>query len=303
MPGPQDGTRQRYEPPWERGGRDTFRVRFDEDALAYERTRPVAPSYVFDELVERASLRPGASVLEIGPGTGQATRPLAERGLRIVALELGQHLAERARQNLAAVSDVEVLTTSYEAWDPSSARFEAVFACNSFHWVDPAVRLHKSAAVLGPSGHLIVLSTPWVIPEHADRFWWDVQDDYVAVGGERLDPAIMHPDRIEDLGPEVRASGLFYEPTISRHLFDVPFTADDYALNLSTQSGIKEFPPDAEVELISRIRRRILERGGKLTTHLLAVLLVARLRSDAAGAGSGRRNGAEVAGHGTRSNP
>jgi protein-L-isoaspartate O-methyltransferase len=126
-----------------------FRSTFDEDALAYDRARPVAPGYVFDDLVARGGSRPGSSVVEIGPGTGQATRPLAERGLRIVALELGPHLADRARQNLVRFADVELVTTSYEAWDPGSARFDAVFACNSFHWVDPAIRFHKSAAVEG----------------------------------------------------------------------------------------------------------------------------------------------------------
>jgi len=268
-------------PPWETSERDTFRVRFDEDAQAYDRSRPVAPSYVFDELLELAALHRGSAIVEVGPGTGQATRPLAERGLRILALEVGPHLAARARQNLAPFPDVEVVTTSYEAWDPGSARFGAVFACNSFHWVDPAVRFHKSATALRPGGHLIVLATPWVIPDDADRFWWDVQDDYVAVGGERIDPATKHPDRIEDLGPAERASELFEEPTIRRYRFDVAFTAEDYAVNLSTQSGIKEFPPDARAELISRIRRRVLARGGTVTAHLLAVLKVARLRNSA----------------------
>jgi SAM-dependent methyltransferase len=263
-------------PPWETSERETFRVTFDEDPDAYDRTRPVAPTYVFDDLVELAQLRAGASVVEIGPGTGQATRPLAERGLRIVALEIGPRLAARARQNLASFPDVEVVTTSYEAWDPGSERFAAVFACNSFHWIDPAVRFAKSAAVLAPGGHLVVLSTPWVIPDDADRFWWDIQDDYVAVGGERLDPATAHPDRVEDLGPVVRASGLFEDPTIRRYLFEVTFSADDYAVNLSTQSGTKEFPPDARAELVNRVRRRILDRGGMVTAHLLGVLLVAR---------------------------
>jgi SAM-dependent methyltransferase len=127
--------------------------------------------------------------------------PLAERGFRILALELGPHLAARARQNLASFADVEVLITSFEAWDPGSTCVDAVFACNSFHWVDPAVRLSKSAAVLRPDGHLIVLATPWVVPDHADRFWWEVQDDYAAIGSERLDPATQHPDRVADPGP------------------------------------------------------------------------------------------------------
>ena len=268
-----------HTPPWETSARESFRAAFDEDVEAYDRTRPVAPGYVFDDLVDLAGLHPGSSVLEIGPGTGQATRPLAERGLRIVALELGPQLAERARQNVAAFPDTQVLTTSFEAWDPGSTRFDAVFACNSFHWIDPATRFQKSAAVLRPGGHLIVLATPWTIPPDADRFWWDVQDDYVAVGGERLDPATQHPDRIGDIGPDLRAAGLFEEPTIRRYPFDVTFTADDYAANLSTQSGPREFPPAARTELISRIRRRVVEAGGTVKAHLLAVLVVATKRS------------------------
>lgn len=178
-------------PPWETSERDTFRVTFDEDVEAYDRTRPVAPRYVFDDLVELAGVHPGSSVVEVGPGTGQASRPLAERRLQIVALELGPRLAARARRNLSAFAEVEVVATSYEAWDPGSARFDAVFACNSFHWVDPAIRFHKSGAVLRPGGHLIVLATPWVIPADADRFWWDVQDGYfaVAAGGSTRRPS------------------------------------------------------------------------------------------------------------------
>ena len=266
-------------PLWETAERDLFRATFNDDADAYDRSRPVAPSHVFDDLVELAGLRSGSDVLEIGPGTGQATRPLTERGLTIVALELGPELAARARQNLGSHAAVEVVTTSFEAWDPGAARFDAVFACNSFHWVSPEIRFRKSASVLRPGGHLVVLATPWVTPDNADRFWWDVQDDYEAVGGNRSDPATMHPDRIGDLGPAVRASGFFEEPTLRRYRFDVTFTADDYAVNLSTQSGIKALRADAQAELIDRIKMRILERGGTVTAHLLAMLTVARVRS------------------------
>ena len=265
-------------PPWETNERAAVRVTFDEDAEAYDRSRPLAPDEVFDDVVESAGLHPGSSVLEIGPGTGQATRPLAERGLRVVALELGPRLAALARQNLARFLDVEVVTGAFEAWDPGTARFDAVFACNSFHWIDPEIRFHKSARILGRGGHLVVLSTPWVIPDHADRFWWDVLDDYEAAGEERVDPASKHPDQVGDIGPALRASGLFHEPTIRRYPFDVTFTADDYALNLATQSGIKRIPPEARARHISSIKRRVVDRGGTVTAHLLAVLTVARVR-------------------------
>ncbi|HWM20539.1 MAG TPA: methyltransferase domain-containing protein [Ilumatobacteraceae bacterium] len=157
--------------PWETGQRDAFRGRFGEDPDAYDRTRPVAPGAVFDDIVRRAGLQPGSTIVEIGPGTGQATRPLAERGLRVVALEVDPRLAARAGQNLAGFPDVSVIATSFEAWEPDDVTFDVVFACNSFHWVAPDIRFLKAAAVLNPHGHLVVVSTPVVVPADADHFW------------------------------------------------------------------------------------------------------------------------------------
>src|SRR4029079_10585510 len=230
--GPEDVSTDRdVTPPWESDQRGVLRATFDEDAEGYDRSRPVAPAEVFDEVMRRASLSAGSTVVEIGPGTGQATRQLAARGLQVVAVELGPHLAERARGNLAAFPNVRVVTASFESWDPGAARFDTVFACNSFHWIDRDVRFVKAATVLRPGGHLVVLATPWVVPETAERFWGEVQDDWDAVGA-RFDPSTMHPDLVtDDFGRAVRASGGFDEPTTTRRLFEVTFTAEGYATN------------------------------------------------------------------------
>jgi SAM-dependent methyltransferase len=261
--------------PWETDQREAFRVMFGDDPDAYERTRPVVPETVIDDIVQFARLDVDSTVVEIGPGTGQATRCLAARGLRVLALEIDPRLADRASQNLEGCAHVSVQTTSFEAWDPGVARFDVVFACNSFHWVDSDVRFVKAAAVLSPHGHLAVVSTPVVVPEDASRFWWDVQDDWVAVGADRLDPAMKHPDMVDDLGPTVRSSGLFHEPRVRRHRFDLSLSADEYATNLSTQSGVKGLPPAARAELLERVRRRVEAQRGAVTVHHLAVLTMA----------------------------
>ena len=61
----------------------------------------------------------------------------------------------------------------------------------------------------------------------------------------------MHPDLIRDLAPAVRASGVFEEPTITCRLFEIAFTADGYATNLSTQSGVKKLPENARADLVA----------------------------------------------------
>jgi SAM-dependent methyltransferase len=95
-----------------------LRVGFDDDAEVYERTRPVCPPELFADLIRLARLAPGDRVLEIAPGTGQATVPLAERGLAVTAVELGPALAAAARRRLARFPAVEVVTRSFEDWQP-----------------------------------------------------------------------------------------------------------------------------------------------------------------------------------------
>jgi hypothetical protein len=55
-----------WSPPWERSDRDAYRLTFDEDEEAYDRTRPVAPERVFDDILGLAGLQAGSSIGEIG---------------------------------------------------------------------------------------------------------------------------------------------------------------------------------------------------------------------------------------------
>lgn len=128
-----------------------LRAGFDLAADLYDRTRPVCPAALFDDLIRLTELGPGDPVLEIGCGTGQATLPLAERGLRVTAVELGAELAGLARKKLAGFPTVTVATSSFEAWSPDASPYSAVVAVNSLHWLDPELRYAKPAQVLNPA--------------------------------------------------------------------------------------------------------------------------------------------------------
>jgi cyclopropane fatty-acyl-phospholipid synthase-like methyltransferase len=108
-------------------GQDYVRLRetFNEDAEQYDRARPRYPDQMFDDLAA-AGVAPGARVLEIGCGTGQATVPLAKRGYRVVAVELGPDMAAVARRNLAGFDSVEVLTAAFEDWPLPAEPFDVV---------------------------------------------------------------------------------------------------------------------------------------------------------------------------------
>jgi 2-polyprenyl-3-methyl-5-hydroxy-6-metoxy-1,4-benzoquinol methylase len=71
---------------------------FDTIAAEYDRHRPTYPGELIDHACRAGGLAPGDRVLEIGCGTGQLTRSLAERGLSVTAVEPGANLVALARR-------------------------------------------------------------------------------------------------------------------------------------------------------------------------------------------------------------
>jgi hypothetical protein len=60
--------------------RQQARTIYGRDAQGYDAGRPDYPAEVYEILAARCGLRAGASVVEIGPGTGLVTRRLAGGG-------------------------------------------------------------------------------------------------------------------------------------------------------------------------------------------------------------------------------
>ena len=131
---------------------------FDEVAEDYDRHRPSYPDALVDRACEGAGLGPRAAVLEIGCGTGQLTRSLLARGLRVTAVEPGAQLIARARAQLDGVGDVRFINARLEDALLPAARYSAVFSASAIHWVDPDISWRKAADALVDGGSLALLS-------------------------------------------------------------------------------------------------------------------------------------------------
>lgn len=260
--------------------RRQLRRTFEEVPEAYERARPVYPPQVFDDLIRLADLPEHARLLEIGPGTGQATLPLAKRGYEIVGIELGEGLATRARAKLANFANVKIINADFETWQAIDRRFDAIVAFTAFHWIDPETRYRKSAALLKPRGALAVIATKHVLPKGGDRFWVDVQEDYEAVVPDEASTkagAPGPPEAVGDLNAEIAASGLFRNVATRRYQWDVTYTADEYIAVLDTYSGHRSLEPAKRIQLYERIHKRIESRPEPTVAKTyLATLNVAR---------------------------
>ena len=130
---------------------------FNEVAVEYDRNRPTYPDVLVDQACEVAGLRDGDRVLEIGCGTGQLTRSLLARGLRVTAIEPGDRLIRVAQENLKDAGDVGFLHARLEDVQLPRGSYEAVFSASAIHWVDPNLSWRKIAGALAPKGTLALI--------------------------------------------------------------------------------------------------------------------------------------------------
>jgi cyclopropane fatty-acyl-phospholipid synthase-like methyltransferase len=253
--------------------RHRLRATFDQGAQRYEDGRPVAPAFVLDDLAALAKLVPGARLLEIGCGTGQVTLALAERGFAILAVELGESMAELARRKLADFPHVEIVTSTFEDWDPKGARFDAVVSFNAFHWLDPDVRFSKSASVLHPGGALGVMGMGIVDHDDADPVWRGLAEEYEGAASE-IEPW-RRLDSMRDRSDEFVAGGWYESVERRTYVWETEYDAEAYVAFLETTSAYRVLADDVRDELFARIERRIAANGGTVRTTWAASLYVA----------------------------
>jgi SAM-dependent methyltransferase len=260
--------------------RQRLRTTFDQAADLYDRARPGYPPVLFDDLGKLAGIGPGCRVLEIGPGTGQATVPLAQRGCQIVAVELGAQLAAVARRNLARFPQVQVEVAAFEDWPLPAEPFDVVVAATAFHWIDPAVRVVKAAAALRSGGVLATIATHHVAGG-TEEFFVEVQACY-----ERWDPAtppglwLPTAAQIPMRGDELDRSGRFGPVEFRRYQWERSYSTASYLELLCTYSGHRAMEPAAQARLLDCIAGLIDRRyGGRVSKRYLTELRIAHLKA------------------------
>jgi protein-L-isoaspartate O-methyltransferase len=261
--------------------RDERRRSFDAAAESYATARPGYPEAVFDEIAAR--MPPPASVLEVGPGPGVATLSLAQRGYRIVAVELGENLARVARRRLAGYPSIQVVHADFHDWEPEASSFDMVFSASAFHWIEPEVGYPKAQRALRPGGLLALVWNHTTSGRlgAARRFWEETGAIY-----RRYAPSIARPtQQARWTGPyprrEIVASGLFGPVERLTWRRSRSYDADGYLALIGTYSDHLTLPAEQRIALLGALRTLIDDRfAGQVRREHETVLYLARRRAD-----------------------
>jgi SAM-dependent methyltransferase len=253
---------------------------FNEVPELYDRVRPGYPDELFADLVAITGLDDKSSVLEVGCGTGQATRSLAALACSVTAVEPGVDMAALARERLATFRNVTIETSTFEEWDDRGARFDLVVAASAWHWVDPSIGWQRAHDVLHPGGWMALLGNVVVRRPGEREVYAETADLH-----ERFSPGNPdwgHPpleDEVRSTGDDwglVTGPGGLFGPTTVRWYPTVQWLdGDGFADLLRSTSIYRRLDSDVREPLLDAIATRIRTRmGDRASRRYLSVLRV-----------------------------
>ena len=226
----------------------------------------------------------GYRAVDVGAGTGKATAPFAERGLRILALEPSAEMAEIARANLGGYEGVTIEEVEFERWQPPRW-FRLLFSGQAWHWIEPEFRYTRAREALVPGGSLAVF---WNRPRWESNPWRDELSAAYGrtapdLGAGSAGPGPMHPGVYEtpawsgDWTRELGDADGFEPPELRTYAWVEDYTSSEYVALLQTHSDHILLPGSAREGLLDEVASVTDGHGGTLRLEYVTALWLARV--------------------------
>jgi len=191
------------------------RSKFDTVAANYAAGRPDYPAALYDTLAQVLG-KPlaGLDVVDLGAGTGIASRQLAERGARVTALELSGPMIEQLAATSPGVRPVRGSATAIPLRGDCA---DLVTSAQAWHWMDPALAVPEFRRILRPGG---VFAAWWNYTQR-DSEWEQLQEERINAAADPDWRQVSSPfaQDGDELGPDfdlpVTSHAFAWERTIS----------------------------------------------------------------------------------------
>ncbi|WP_411284836.1 class I SAM-dependent methyltransferase [Lapillicoccus sp.] len=243
-------------------------LKFGSVASAYEHFRPGYPDELVDQVLAYAG-QPVHTALEIGAGTGEATRVFARRGIAVTATEPDAAMLTELRKHVP-----ETVATVQGAFEdlPLTSTYDLVFAAASLHWTEPAHRWSRVAAFLNPDGMFASFGGQMCLADMAvEEAVLDARSPFLVDDGVPSPDGTPTHSPMQWPGTELGQSNRFIDVRQSTIERRTTMSARDYMCHLSTISAYLELPVSVREHVFDRILGVLPERVmvvTDLTLHL-----------------------------------
>jgi trans-aconitate methyltransferase len=253
-----------------------MRLGFDNVPDLYHNVRPGYPTALFDDLF--ALLPSDPRIVEVGPGTGQATRDLLARGARIDAIEIGPGMARKLREVLPD-ERLTIAVGDFEQVPAGTATHDGVFSATAYHWVAPAAQVDRPADLLRRGGVIAIVDTIHVNSPEDRGFFAAAQPIYDRYGEGHVGPPA--PRRNEVAPPMASAlerDDRFTDTRVRQYDWDQTYTAVEYRRLMLSYSGTQAMEPEARGGLLDDMETFARDHFDDRVTRPLVVTLTTAMK-------------------------
>ena len=247
-----------------------FRKVFDLIPDEFDRFRPRYCEALFADLIAFAGIGPGTRVLEIGPGTGQATDPILRTGCDYHAIELGEHLFEKMRQKYGAYENFHIVNDDFITHDFGSQRFDVIYSAATIQWIPEEIAFSKTFSLLRPGGVLAMLLTRGDYRTPNEALYREIQQVYAAY---------FKPETEYTHGafPYGKATEYGYTDFEKREYHgERVFTAEEYAAFSATHCDHIVLPEPYRTPFFNGLKDAVLAAGDRIVFSYTYVMYLAR---------------------------
>jgi SAM-dependent methyltransferase len=249
---------------------------FDGAAEIYHEIRPSYPPPMFDELFRLLPSHP--AIVEVGPGTGQATRDLLSRGANVHAVEIGPAMAAKLREVLPSPA-LTVIVGDFEEAELEEHGFDAVFSATAYHWISPKAQADRPASVLKPGGTVAIVDLNQVSSPDDKGFFAAVQPIYERYGEGHTGPRAPERNAVDPpIHRVLRGDRRFSDVEVRPYDWDQTYSAADYRKLMLSYSGTQMMTPPARQGLLDDMENFIRQQyDNRVTRPIVVTLTTARL--------------------------
>ena len=125
---------------------------FDTVVSTYDKMRPGYAPELYQAIFDYVTIDENSKVVEVGSGSGQATKPVLEKGCELTGVEYGENFSKVLAQKFKDYPKFSVITGKFEEVDLPSEVFDLVFSATAFHWVPEEIGYKKVYEILKSGG-------------------------------------------------------------------------------------------------------------------------------------------------------
>jgi SAM-dependent methyltransferase len=247
------------------------RLSFDAAAEIYDEVRPSYPAALFEVLFDLLPPRP--EVVEVGPGTGQATRDLLARGASVRAIEIGPNLAAKLGSNLAS-ERLRISIGDFEKIEIAARSADAVFSATAYHWISRAAQTDRPAAILRLGGVIAIVDLIQVDSPSDLGFFAAAQPIYDRYGEGHAGPPAPTRDNVASaMQFSLEADPRFGHVAVRKYDWDQTYSASDYRKLMLSYSDTQMMDESARIALLDDMQAFIEDNFDGVVTRPLVVTL------------------------------